>query len=142
LGQVGKIAVLNANYIMNKLKDVYHLPYDRVCMHECIFSADEFKKNTQVRTLDIAKRLLDYEIHPPTVYFPLIVSEAIMIEPTETENKETIDKFIEVMKSIATEAQEEPWKVQEAPYMTPVTRLDEVKAAREPILKYTPNLKK
>ncbi|HON45501.1 MAG TPA: aminomethyl-transferring glycine dehydrogenase subunit GcvPB, partial [Planctomycetota bacterium] len=110
--------------------------------HECIFSADEFKKNTQVRTLDIAKRLLDYEIHPPTVYFPLIVSEAIMIEPTETENKETIDKFIEVMKSIATEAQEEPWKVQEAPYMTPVTRLDEVKAAREPILKYTPNSKK
>lgn len=136
LGQVGKMAVLNANYIMAKLKDIYLLPYDRTCMHECVFSADEFKKEHNVRTLDIAKRLLDNAIHPPTVYFPLIVSEAIMVEPTETENKETLDHFIEVMRKIAEEAVEEPWKIQEAPFMTPVTRLDEVKAAREPKLKF------
>ncbi len=136
LGQVGKIAVLNANYIFTKIKSLFDVPHDRICMHECVVSSSTLKEKYQVRTLDIAKRLLDFNFHAPTIYFPMIVAEAIMIEPTETENKETLDAFIQTLKNIVEEAKEEPWKVQEAPYLTPVSRLDEVAAARDPMLCY------
>lgn len=135
LGQVGKMAVLNANYVFQFLKPLFDVPHDRLCMHECVLSATNLKEKYQVRALDIAKRLLDFNIHPPTIYFPLIVAEALMIEPTETENKEMLDSFVAIMKQIVQEATEEPWKLHESPYLTPVTRLDEVTAAREPVLR-------
>ncbi len=128
--RVSEQAVLNANYIKEKLKKYYHLPYDRTCMHECVFSAEK-QLPYGVHALDIAKGLIERGIHPPTVYFPLIVKEAIMIEPTETENKETLDNFIGVMKEIAETAAAAPGKLLAAPGNTPVTRLDETKAARE-----------
>ncbi len=134
LANVAKMAVLNANYIFHHLKPLFTVPHDQICMHECVLSASNLKQ-FEIRALDIAKRLLDFNIHPPTIYFPMIVPEALMIEPTETENKETLDFFIETMKQIVQEAQEEPWKLQEAPYLTPVTRLDEVTAARSPVLR-------
>ncbi len=137
LGQVGKMAVLSANYILSQLKPFYKVAVDRVCMHECVLSATMQKEENKVRALDIAKRLLDMGYHAPTIYFPLIVPEALMIEPTETENKETLDAFIQAMKDIAQESKEEPWKLQEAPFYTPVSRLDEVQAARQPVLKYS-----
>ena len=127
--------MLNANYIKEKLREYYHLPYDRTCMHEVVFSG-QYQKKHGVSTLDIAKRLLDYGYHPPTVYFPLIVSEAFMIEPTETESKETIDEFIATMIKIAKEAQDDPDTLKQAPYDTPVLRLDEARAARRPVLKH------
>ncbi|MCL1874394.1 MAG: aminomethyl-transferring glycine dehydrogenase subunit GcvPB [Clostridiales bacterium] len=130
-------AVLNANYLMAKLKDDYHLPYDRVCMHECVFSGKKQKENG-VSTLDIAKRLLDFGYHPPTVYFPLIVDEALMIEPTESESKDTLDEFITAMQSIAQEAKSDPQALKEAPHSTPVRRLDEAGAARNPVLRWKP----
>ena len=107
LKRVSQLAVLNANYIKARLKDAYHLAYDRPCMHECVFS-DKLQQTHKVSTLDIAKRLMDYGFHPPTVYFPLVVPGAIMIEPTETESKETLDLFIEAMLAIAAEAREKP----------------------------------
>ena len=113
----------------------YHLPFDRHCKHEFIITPKNLKE-TGVRTLDIAKRLLDYGYHPPTVYFPLIVEEAIMVEPTETESKETLDGFAEAMAKIANEARENPEKVLSAPHRTIVGRLDEVRAARQPNLRY------
>ncbi len=130
-------AVLNANYIMRKLQPYYDLPYDRACMHECVLSGGaRQKKSSDVKTLDIAKRLLDFGFHAPTVYFPLIVDEALMIEPTETESKETLDSFIDAMIRIAKEAEENPDVVREAPpHDTPVGRLDETTAARRPILR-------
>jgi glycine cleavage system P protein (glycine dehydrogenase) subunit 2 len=137
LRQVSENAVLNANYLMNALRDEYDLPFDRACMHEFVFSADRQKK-LGVSALDIAKRLLDFHIHPPTVYFPLIVHEAMMIEPTETETKETLDNFIEVMKQIAREARENPSIILEAPHETVVGRLDQTLAARKPNLRWTP----
>jgi glycine dehydrogenase subunit 2 len=133
--QVSQNAVLNANYMMRRLAGAYELPYDRVCKHEFVLSGVR-QKNLGVRTLDIAKRLLDFGYHPPTVYFPLIVDECLMIEPTETESKETLDEFIEVMLQIARECEETPEVVQEAPHTTVVKRLDEATAARKPILRY------
>lgn len=137
LKHASETAVLNANYILAKLRDVYHLPYDSHCMHEVVFSAENQKKNG-VSTLDIAKRLLDYGFHPPTIYFPLIVKEAMMIEPTETESKETLDSFIRAMVDIADEAKTDPDLVRGAPYTTVVSRLDEAMAARKPTVKYQP----
>lgn len=133
LRQATEDAVLNANYLMEKLKSKYVLPYDRTCMHEFVLEG-VWKDAPGVHALDIAKRLMDYDFHPPTNYFPLIVNEALMIEPTETESKETLDRFIEVMLKIAEEARLQPELLHEAPHNTPVSRLDEVKAARDLIL--------
>ena len=135
---ISEDAVINANYILSRLKGEYDLPYDRVCMHEVVFSARNLKRAHGVNALDVAKRLIDYGIHPPTMYFPLIVEEALMIEPTETESRETLDYFIEVMKTIAREAEEEPDLLHDAPHDTPNTRLDEAQAARRPYLRWRP----
>lgn len=136
LRQVSEHAVLNANYIMRQLQDDFYLPFDRHCMHEFVLSGN-WQKEQGVRTLDMAKRLLDYGIHAPTIYFPLIVEEALMIEPTETETKETLDTFIEAMKQIAQEVKEDPESLHSSPHLTPVGRLDEAKAARQPVLRWT-----
>ncbi|HEY7976328.1 MAG TPA: aminomethyl-transferring glycine dehydrogenase subunit GcvPB, partial [Ktedonobacterales bacterium] len=137
LRQVSDSAVLNANYLMRALEDEYDLPFNRACMHEFVFSADRQKK-LGVSALDIAKRILDFDMHPPTVYFPLIVHEAMMIEPTETETRETLDSFIALMKQIAREARENPAIILEAPHKTVVGRLDQTLAARKPNLRWTP----
>ncbi len=134
LTNVSKYAVLNANYIKESLKDTLNLPYDRPCMHECVFN-DKHQKEHHITTMDMAKRLLDFGFHPPTVYFPLVVDAAFMVEPTETESKEDIDQFIDAVKAIAKEAAETPEKLQKAPLRTKVTRLDEVAAARKPCLR-------
>ncbi|WP_038267048.1 aminomethyl-transferring glycine dehydrogenase subunit GcvPB [Peptoclostridium litorale] len=133
LNEASQNAVLNANYLMNKLKGEYNLPFDRVCKHEFVLGGI---KEGDVSTLDVAKRLLDHGYHPPTVYFPLIVNEAIMIEPTETESRETLDGFVEAMLSIAKEAKEDASILKNAPYNTEVRRLDEVKAAKDLVLKW------
>ena len=130
LKEVTEDAILNANYLKEKLKAHYYLPYDRTCMHEVVFSGKR-QKAKGVSTLDIAKRLLDYGLHPPTVYFPLIVEEALMTEPTETESKATLDAYIETMIKIAGEADENPDILHSAPHNTPVKRLDEVRAVRQ-----------
>jgi glycine dehydrogenase subunit 2 len=135
LKEVSENAVINANYIKEKLKGYYQLPYDRPCMHEVVFSGKR-QKARGVTTLDIAKRLLDYGFHPPTIYFPLVVEEALMIEPTETESKETLDAFVEAMQKIAKEAEENPEILHTAPHHTPVRRLDEATAARKPDLRW------
>ncbi|MEJ9149795.1 aminomethyl-transferring glycine dehydrogenase subunit GcvPB [Bacillus smithii] len=135
LKAVSENAVINANYMMRKLAPYYELPYDRHCKHEFVLSGKRQKK-LGVRTLDIAKRLLDFGFHPPTIYFPLNVEECLMIEPTETESKETLDSFIEAMIQIAKEAEEQPEIVQEAPHTTVIRRLDETAAARKPILRF------
>jgi glycine dehydrogenase subunit 2 len=137
LKRAAETAVLNANYLMHQLKGAYHLPYDRVCKHECVFS-DGLQLPNDVKTLDIAKRLMDYGFHPPTIYFPLIVSGALMIEPTETESKETLDQFIAAMKEIAREAKEAPDVVRAAPHKPLLSRLDETRAARQPVLRWKP----
>ncbi len=137
LKKASEMAVLNANYVMNRLKGHYHLPHDRPCMHECVFT-DRFQEKDHVSTLDIAKRLIDYGFHPPTIYFPLVVKGALMIEPTETESKESLDRFIETMIEIAKEAREQPDLLRQAPRRVKVRRLDEVLAARKPKLKWTP----
>ena len=137
LEDASRMALLNANYIRKKLAKNYQLAYNEPCMHECIFT-DRLQQKSGVSTLDIAKRLLDYGHHPPTIYFPLVVSGALMIEPTETESLETLDDFIDAMLAIAAEAKEEPELVKEAPYSTPVRRLDEAKAARKPVLRWEP----
>ncbi len=128
-------AIINANYIMRSLEGVYDLPYKAHCKHECVFSGSKFREKG-VKTLDIAKRLLDYGYHAPTVYFPLIVPEAIMIEPTETESQETLDAFIDAMKKIAQEIEKTPELVKSAPNNTPIGRLDDVKAVKEPKLRW------
>ncbi|THB76361.1 MAG: aminomethyl-transferring glycine dehydrogenase subunit GcvPB, partial [Desulfobacteraceae bacterium] len=130
---VSKYAVLNANYIKESLKDTMNLPYDQPCMHECVFN-DAHLHEHHITTMDVAKRLLDYGFHPPTVYFPLVVDGAFMVEPTETESKEDIDQFIHAVKEIVKEAKETPEKLKKAPYLTKVARLDEVTAARKPCL--------
>lgn len=135
LKEVSEAAVLNANYIKVRLKDAFVIPFDQYCKHEFVLSGTKQKK-LGVRTLDMAKRLLDFGVHPPTVYFPLIVDEGMMIEPTETESKETLDHFIEALLQIAQEAEENPDKVLEAPHTTIIDRLDETTAARKPILKF------
>jgi glycine dehydrogenase subunit 2 len=132
LKRATEMAVLNANYIKEKLKPYFELPYDRICMHECVFSGNRQVAENGVHTTDIAKKLIDYGYHPPTIYFPLIVHEAIMIEPTETESKEILDAFCDAMMAIAKEAKENPEGVKSAPVTTPVSRLDEVLAARKP----------
>jgi len=131
--KASQLAVLNANYVKEQLKDTFHLPYDRPCMHECVFT-DKFQEESRVTTLHMAKRLMDYGFHPPTIYFPLVVHGAIMIEPTETESKEDIDSFIAALKEIAKEARDNPDLVREAPQNCKVKKLDETKAARHPCL--------
>ena len=138
IANISRDAVINANYILSKLKGYYDLPYDRSCMHEVVFSARTLRREQGVSALDVAKRLIDYGIHPPTMYFPLIVEEALMIEPTETESKETLDGFIEVMRAIAQEAQDAPDLLHDAPHGAPNTRLDEAQAARRPYLRWRP----
>ncbi len=133
LREVSTGAVLAANYLKERLKGTYKLPYDRLCKHEFVLSGEGMAEG--IRTLDIAKRLIDYGFHPPTIYFPLIVKEALMIEPTETEPKEVLDAFAEAMIKIAQEAKESPQLLKEAPHVTPVRRLDEVRAVRQPVLK-------
>ena len=133
LKKVSQYAVLNANYIKESLKEVYNLPYDLPCMHECVFT-DKIQQANKVTTVDIAKRLMEYGYHPPTIYFPLVVHGAIMIEPTESECKEDLDGFIEAMKAIAAEAQQNPELLWQAPTIPKVGRLDETGAARNPCL--------
>jgi glycine dehydrogenase subunit 2 len=135
LEEVSRMALLNANYIRKKLEKHYQIAYDEPCMHECIFT-DRIQHKSGVSTLDVAKRLLDYGFHPPTIYFPLVVSGALMIEPTETETPETLDSFAEAMISIAQEAKESPDLVKTAPHSTPVRRLDEARAARKPVVRW------
>ncbi len=135
LREVSETAVLNANYLRVKLQDLYPPAYDRVCMHEVVLKG-QIAGAPEARTLDIAKRLIDYGFHPPTVYFPLIVPEALMIEPTETESKRNLDAFIDALRRIADEARENLDILHEAPTTTPVRRVDEVRAARQPILRY------
>ena len=137
LRQVAEDAVVNANYVQAKLKEYYHLPQDRFCMHEVIFS-DRIQKNHDVTAMDICKRLMDYGYHPPTVYFPLVVSGALMIEPTETVSREDLDAFIEAMITIAKEAETDPDTVRSAPHSTFLGRLDEARAARKPVLRWVP----
>jgi glycine dehydrogenase subunit 2 len=136
LRRIAQLAVLNANYIRARLKGHYHLPYDAPTLHEVVFS-DRNQTPKDVHTLDIAKRLMDYGFHPPTIYFPLIVSGALMIEPTESEPKEELDAFCEAMIAIARECEERPELVRSAPHTTPVRRLDEARAARQPVLRWT-----
>jgi glycine dehydrogenase subunit 2 len=133
LRKVSEYAVLNANYLMARLRHAYHLPYNRVCMHEFVLEG-RWPEIPDIHALDISKRMMDYGLHPPTNYFPLIVHEALMIEPTETESKLTLDKFVDVMLKIAEEAHTEPELLHSAPHNTPVGRLDEVKAAKELVL--------
>ena len=134
LARVSEQAVLNANYLQERLKRTYRLPYDRLCKHEFVLSGAGVAEG--VSTLDIAKRLIDYGFHPPTIYFPLIVKEALMIEPTESETKETLDAFTQAMEAIAREAKEDPALLHDAPQCAPVRRLDQTHAARHPVLRY------
>lgn len=133
LKNASRLAVLNANYIRESLKGSFHLPFDRPCLHECVFT-DKLQRPQKVLTMDIAKRLIDFGFHPPTIYFPLVVEGAIMVEPTETESKEDLDRFIEAMKTIAMEAVNDPELIKSAPTKCKVKRLDEVLAARHPCL--------
>ncbi len=136
LERASRAAVINANYIKSRLKGHFDLPYDTPCMHECVFS-DKIQSEYGIKTLDIAKRLIDYGFHPPTIYFPLVVQGAIMIEPTETEPRKALDEFSDAMIAIAKEARENPELLKEAPTTAATRRLDEVKAAREPRLRWT-----
>ena len=136
LKEASENAVLNANYLKEKLKQAYLLPYDEPCMHEFVLSGDKQKHENGVSTLNIAKALMDENTHPPTVYFPLIVHEAIMIEPTESETKDVLDKFVDVMLKIAEDAKLNPEKLISAPHTTPVKRIDETLAARHPDLNF------
>ncbi len=137
LTQTTQMAVLGANYIRRRLEGTYNLAFPAMCMHECVFT-DKALETAGIKTLDVAKRLLDYGFYAPTIYFPLVVSGALMIEPTETESKETLDEFIEAMLKIAVEAHDNPDTLHEAPTLTPVGRLDEARAARRPVLRWTP----
>jgi glycine dehydrogenase subunit 2 len=136
LREMSETAVLNANYLLARLRDAYDVPYDRLAMHEFVLSARSLKREHGISALDVAKRLMDYGFHPPTIYFPLVVPEALMIEPTETEAKETLDEFAEAMLAIAREAKDDPDVLRDAPHGRPVRRLDEVLAAKRAIVKY------
>jgi glycine dehydrogenase subunit 2 len=136
LRDMSETAVLNANYVLARLKGAYDLLFDRLCMHEFVLSARNLKRDHDATALDVAKRLMDYGFHPPTIYFPLVVPEALMIEPTETETKETLDAFCDAMLAIAREAAEDVTLLKEAPHNRPVRRLDEVRAAKDPVVKY------
>jgi glycine dehydrogenase subunit 2 len=133
LRAIAEYAVLNANYLLALIKGTYHLPYDRTCMHEFVVEG-QWSDAPEVHALDISKRLIDYNFHPPTNYFPLIVHEALMVEPTESESKETLDAYAAALLKIADEAHHDPSLLKNAPHNTPVGRLDEVKAARELVL--------
>lgn len=138
LREVSEASIINANYVMKKLKEYYRPAYNRTCMHECVLTGRDYKKYG-IKTFDIAKRLIDYGFHPPTIYFPHFepyAHETIMVEPTETESKETLDSFISAMINISKEAKENPEKLREAPHITPISRPDEIRATRELILKY------
>jgi glycine dehydrogenase subunit 2 len=140
LKEVSEVAVLNANYLLSRLRRegvLEYLPvaFERICMHEFVLSGGRMKQQLGIRTLDLAKRLLDHGVHPPTVYFPLIVDEALLIEPTETETRETLDHFAEIVAELLREAAEDPEIARGAPYTTPVRRLDEAAAARHPVLR-------
>jgi glycine dehydrogenase subunit 2 len=135
LRRVSEAAVLHANYLRAALREWYDVAYDRPCMHEVLLSGRR-QKAEGARTLDVAKRLIDYGFHPPTIYFPLVVEEALMIEPTETESMRTLDAFIAAMAAIAHEAATAPSVLREAPHATPVGRLDEATAARQPVLRW------
>ncbi|MDO8141083.1 MAG: aminomethyl-transferring glycine dehydrogenase subunit GcvPB, partial [Candidatus Brocadiales bacterium] len=136
--KVGEYAVLNANYLRHKLEKYYDIPYGKTCMHEFVISAKK-QKEKRASALDIAKKLLDYGFHAPTIYFPLIVEEAMMIEPTETESRETLDAFADAMIKIAEEIEHQPEVIRNSPQTTPIGRPDEVKAAREPKLRWEKN---
>jgi glycine dehydrogenase subunit 2 len=136
LREMSEVAVLNANYLLARLKDAYELPFDRLCMHEFVLSARGLRREHGITALDVAKRLMDYDFHPPTIYFPLIVPEALMIEPTETEPKEILDEFADAMLEIARDAAERPEELKEAPHNRPVRRVDEVKAAKRAVVRY------
>ncbi|MBV8395708.1 MAG: aminomethyl-transferring glycine dehydrogenase subunit GcvPB, partial [Actinobacteria bacterium] len=136
LREMSEVAVLNANYLLARLRDAYDLPYDRLCMHEFVLSARNLKREHGITATDVAKRLMDFGFHPPTVYFPLVVPEALMTEPTETEAKETLDAFVKAMLAIAREARDDPEAVHGAPHGRPVERLDEVRAAKQPVVRY------
>jgi glycine dehydrogenase subunit 2 len=135
LREMTENAVLNANYLLARVKAAYEVPYGDRCMHEFIASARHLKRERRVSAMDIAKRLLDYGFHAPTVYFPLVVPEAIMIEPTETESKETLDAFADVLLKIRTEDYD---TLHKAPHTTPISRPDEIRAAKEPVLRWKP----
>jgi len=137
LTQATEMAVLNANYIRKRLEDVYPVAFDRACMHEVVLSDRRLKKETGVTTLDVAKRLMDHGFHPPTIYFPLVVPGALMIEPTETETPETLDELCDALRAIAAEAASDPDKVKSAPHTTGLRRLDETRAARSPRLRWS-----
>jgi len=140
LTEASRLAVLNANYLRARLRDTYHLPYDTPSLHECVFS-DRNLQDHDVHTLDVAKRLLDYGFYAPTIYFPLVVKGALMIEPTETETKETLDEFADALLRIAEEARTDSTRVREAPHTTKVSRLDETRAARRPVLRWLPTVR-
>jgi glycine dehydrogenase subunit 2 len=140
LREVSEVAVLNANYLLARLRRqglLEYLPaaFERLCMHEFVLSGGPMKRELGTKTLDLAKRLLDHGVHPPTVYFPLIVDEALLVEPTETETKETLDRFAEIVAEILREARDDPEIARGAPYATPVRRLDEARAARRPVVR-------
>src|SRR3954451_25218083 len=137
LREMSETAVLHANYIRARLEDTYELPFDRLCMHEFVLSARAMKREHGVTALDVAKRLMDYGYHPPTIYFPLIVPEALMIEPTETEAKETLDAFCDAMLAIAAEARSDPQTLKDAPHSRPVSRPDEAQAAKRMHVRHT-----
>jgi glycine dehydrogenase subunit 2 len=136
LREMSEVAVLNANYLLARLREAYELPFDRLCMHEFVLSAQRLRREHGIAALDVAKRLMDFGFHPPTVYFPLVVPEALMIEPTETESRETLDAFVEAMLAIVREAAEDPELLRSAPHGRPVGRLDEVRAVRAPVVRY------
>jgi glycine dehydrogenase subunit 2 len=137
LAEASRLAILNANYLRVKLREHLHLPHPEACMHECVFSDKGLPH--EITTLDLAKRLMDYGFHPPTIYFPLVVHGALMIEPTESESKETLDRFIAAIQAIVQEARENPDLLKSAPHRTPVGRMDEVRAARKPVLRWKRN---
>jgi len=136
LREMSELAVLNANYLVARLRDYYELPFDRLCMHEFVLSARNLKRKHGVTALDVAKRLMDYGFHPPTIYFPLVVPEALMIEPTETETRETLDEFADAMEAIARESADNPDLLRDAPRGRAVRRVDEVKAAKRAVVRY------
>ena len=140
LRRTAELAVLNANYVRARLKDAYHLPYETDSLHEVVFT-DKGLKPTGVTTMDVAKRLIDHGFHPPTVYFPLVVQGALMIEPTETESKETLDRFVAGMRAIADQARSDAEGLKAAPAKPFRARLDETRAARKPVLRWTPGMK-
>jgi glycine dehydrogenase subunit 2 len=138
LEQVSEDAVLAANYLKKRVGDGYEIPFGQVSKHEFVASAEALRKQTGVRMLDVAKRLIDYGFHPPTIYFPLTVEEGMLVEPTETESRETLDAFADALLAIAQEARSDPELVRNAPYDSPVRRLDEATAARHPDLRWRP----